>query len=219
MRGFPHEAVGSRCEMACGCRPSLAARVDSKATSCINEPERQRGFSEKFKIDSPAKVESGPASNAEEFDMRTILLTVALAVAGLFSLGYTAPAHAGGVRVFVDLGDVYFTAGRPYNRHGHAPLYVARYAYGPRYYYNAPQYPAYYRAPYRQHDGYRRGYAKGHAYRADYRGRDHDRHDYRRARHDRNGHRGQDGHGNRQRDRDDDNRNDRGGRGDHRRGH
>lgn len=139
--------------------------------------------------------------------MRTVLLTIALAVAGLFSLGYTAPAHADGVRVFVDFGDVYFTAGRPYYRHTHQPLYVVHHAYGPRYYYSRPAYPVGYRYGYAPRPAYYGiEYRSGHSYR-DRRGyRNHDRHDGHRGRgHDRDGHRG--------RDRDDDHRGDRDGRG------
>lgn len=149
--------------------------------------------------------------------MRTILLTVALAVAGLFGLSYTAPARADGVRVFVDLGDVYFTAGRPYYRHNHQPLYVARYAYGPRYYYSRPAYPVaesygYGYAPRPVYYGYGMEYRGGHGYRDhdDYRGHDrHDRHDRYRGRGDY-----RDGHGDHDRDDRDDDRGEHGhGRG------
>lgn len=141
--------------------------------------------------------------------MRTVLLTIALAVAGLFGLGYTAPAHADGVRVFVDFGDVYFTAGRPYYRHTHQPLYVMHHAYGPRYYYSRPAYPVDYRygyAPRPAYYGYGIEYRSGHHHRRHYGYRDHDRYDgYRGRGHHRDGYRG--------RDRDDDHRGDR--RGDH----
>lgn len=109
--------------------------------------------------------------------MRTIVLTVALAVAGLFGLSFTPAAHADGVRVFVDLGDVYFTAGRPYYRHNRQPLYVVHHAYGPRYYYSRPAYPVSHRYGYRDGHGYRDHDRRGVAYRHDgY--RDHGYRDY-----------------------------------------
>ncbi len=81
------------------------------------------------------------------------LLPVLLAVAG--TVGVVAPkeAAASDIRVFVDLGDIVFSAGRPYHRHSHAPLYVVHERWGPRYYYHrpAPVYyprrPAYYAPP------------------------------------------------------------------------
>ncbi|MFC4726790.1 hypothetical protein [Coralloluteibacterium thermophilus] len=114
-----------------------------------------------------------------------------LALAAVFAAGSAfvpAPAEARDrVRIYVDLGDVLFSAGRPYYRHTRAPLYVAHGPYGPRYYHYAPPPPpvVVYRAPPPRyyapppprywHGDYRRSHAKHHHHhhRNDHRGRGH----------------------------------------------
>ncbi|MBS7458215.1 hypothetical protein [Coralloluteibacterium stylophorae] len=80
--------------------------------------------------------------------MRIAVLPLLAALAGAATL---VPVEAQArVRVYVDLGDVLFSAGRPYHRHSHAPLYVVHTGYGPRYYHYGPVYappPRYYAPP------------------------------------------------------------------------
>src|SRR3546814_13576765 len=56
--------------------------------------------------------------------MRNLVVASVLAVAGVFGLGLASPAKAGETRIFVDLGNVYFSAGQPYYRETREPLYV-----------------------------------------------------------------------------------------------
>jgi hypothetical protein len=78
--------------------------------------------------------------------MRNILFSLVLAAAGATGLALSSDAQAGGGRIYVDIGDVSFSYGRPYYRHSREPLYVV-YEYGyPRYYRVAPA-PVYYAPP------------------------------------------------------------------------
>ena len=81
----------------------------------------------------------------------SLLAGAALALGLCF--GASTQAHASDVRVFVSLGDVMFSAGRPYHRHHHHPLHVVHAAYGPQYYYVAPPPPP---RPYHHHNHHRR---------------------------------------------------------------
>lgn len=144
--------------------------------------------------------------------MRKLILSFVLAAAGAVGLTATQPARAyDDGRIFVSIGDVAFSYGRPYHRHSRAPLYVVQESWGPRYYYNppvvyAPRYydpprrhyaPVHYQTPYYA-NGYRdhdrrdnrynryRDYDRHHDRRDD---RRHDRRDDRRDRRDYRGHR------------------------------
>lgn len=100
--------------------------------------------------------------------MRKVLLSLVLATAGAIGLASPAPASADSGRIYVGIGDVHFTYGRPYWRHNNEPLYVVYERGYPRYYrysrpyYAAPVYgydyaPAYHRAPvYVRYDRYGR---------------------------------------------------------------
>ncbi len=93
--------------------------------------------------------------------MRTLSLLAGAALALGLSFGAPAQAHGSDARIWVSIGDVSFSAGRPYHRHHRHPLHVVRGAHGPRYYYvPAPTYvyhpthprPAYgYRGPAHYH--------------------------------------------------------------------
>lgn len=119
--------------------------------------------------------------------MRKLILSFVLATAGAVGLTATQPARAyDDGRIFVSIGDVAFSYGRPYHRHSRAPLYVVHESWGPRYYYHAPVYrapvysPRYYAPPppprYYAPVRYDRRYADG--YRDGWRHHDrHDRHD------------------------------------------
>jgi hypothetical protein len=113
--------------------------------------------------------------------MRNLVVASILAVSSVIGLGLSPAAKAGDARIFVDLGNVYFSAGQPYYRETRQPLYVAHYAYGPRYYYSRPAY------------GYRH-YDRGHSYNAGYRYRDHDGYRGRDGYRGHDGYRGRDGH-------------------------
>jgi hypothetical protein len=81
----------------------------------------------------------------EECAMRKTLLTLFLAAAGATGLAGSTPASAQSGRIYVDLGDVTFSYGRPYWRHNHEPLYVVYERGYPRYYrYSRPYYSSYY---------------------------------------------------------------------------
>lgn len=126
---------------------------------------------------------------------RILTLSLAVLLASAASLTYTAPAQANDtrVRIYVDLGDVFFDYGRPYYRYDRAPVYVAYDNWGHRRYYRyAPRYvsygpPAYYGSygyGYGRRDGrYDRRYDRDHRRnwrdRDDDRGRGHDRRDRR----------------------------------------
>lgn len=84
--------------------------------------------------------------------MRNVILSLMLAAAGVAGLASATPAQASDARIFVDLGDVVFSYGRPYWRYGNEPLYVVYERGYPRYYrydraysYYAP--PVYYAPP------------------------------------------------------------------------
>ncbi len=84
----------------------------------------------------------------------TTLATATLILAAVF--GFQSPAHAGGTRVYVDLGDVYFDYSKPYYRPTGELLSVAYYSGKPRYY--RPGYNHGYS------HGYKHGYKSGHGY-------------------------------------------------------
>lgn len=102
--------------------------------------------------------------------MRNLMLSLMLASAGAIGLAGAAPAQARDARIYVDLGDVSFSYGRPYWRHNNEPLYVVyergypryyryerRYGYGygaPVYYAPPPvvRYDRYYDRPYYRYD-------------------------------------------------------------------
>lgn len=71
--------------------------------------------------------------------MRRFVTSLALAAAGMLALTAlpVSEAHAS-PRIYVDFGDVFFSAGRPYDRYSRAPLHVVHYDYGPRYYHYGP---------------------------------------------------------------------------------
>jgi hypothetical protein len=135
--------------------------------------------------------------------MRKVMFSLLLAAAGAIGLTAAPAAEAyDSGRIYVGIGDVVFSYGRPYWRHNHEPLYVVYERGYPRYYrapapvYYAPPPPRYVYAPpprwgydryrhrdYRDHprwDGHR-----GHGWDGD-RGRDRDRGRHR----DRDRHRG-----------------------------
>lgn len=111
--------------------------------------------------------------------MRKTILTLFLAAAGAIGLAGPAPASAQSGRIYVDVGDVTFSYGRPYWRHNREPLYVVYDRGYPRYYrYSRPYYSATY---YDRYDGpsiyvgydrYDRRYDRRHRY-----DRYYDRHD------------------------------------------
>jgi hypothetical protein len=115
--------------------------------------------------------------------MRKLIFSLLLASAGVIGLAGAAPAEAyDSARIYVGIGDVVFSYGRPYWRHNSEPLYVVYERGYPRYYrlssssYYAPTYyapPAYHYAPPVRYYDDRRGY------------RDHHRWDRDRGRHDR----------------------------------
>lgn len=68
--------------------------------------------------------------------MRNTIFSLLLAAGGAIGLAGTTPAQAyhGDGRIYVGIGDVSFSYGRPYWRYNNEPLYVV-YEYGrPRYY-------------------------------------------------------------------------------------
>lgn len=67
--------------------------------------------------------------------MRISFLLAGAALAFGMSFGTPAQAHDHGARVWVSIGDVAFSAGRPYHRHHQHPLHVVHGRHGPRYYY------------------------------------------------------------------------------------
>lgn len=76
--------------------------------------------------------------------MRVLSLLAGAALALGLACVTPAKAHGSDARVWVSIGDVSFSAGRPYHRHHHHPLQVIHGRHGPRYYYiPAPAY-AYY---------------------------------------------------------------------------
>lgn len=74
--------------------------------------------------------------------IHTLLAGAALAL-GL-SVGAPAQAHGSDARIWVSIGDVAFSAGRPYHRQHHYPLHKVRGKHGPRYYYTPVPGYAYY---------------------------------------------------------------------------
>jgi hypothetical protein len=85
--------------------------------------------------------------------MRKVMLSLVLAAAGVIGLAGSAPASADSGRIYVGIGDVSFSYGRPYWRHNNEPLYVVYERGYPRYYrYSRPYYVApaygYYDRPY-----------------------------------------------------------------------
>ncbi len=128
--------------------------------------------------------------------MRKVMLSLVLAAAGAIGLAGSTPAAAyDSGRIYVGIGDVTFSYGRPYYRHNWEPLYVVYERGYPRYYrvpapyYVEPRYayaPAYYGYGYdrrydRRYDRYDR-YDRRHD-------RRHDRYDHRWDRDGRRGHR------------------------------
>lgn len=87
--------------------------------------------------------------------MRLIPLLAMSALALGLGLGSAAQAHASDTRIWVSFGDVTFSAGRPFHRQHHIPLFVQAGRHGPRYYYHAPRHPRVY--PHPAH-GYPPGY-------------------------------------------------------------
>ena len=78
--------------------------------------------------------------------MRKVMLSLVLAAAGAIGLAGSAPASADSGRIYVGIGDVHFSYGRPYWRYNNEPLYVVYERGYPRYYrYSRPYYvaPAY----------------------------------------------------------------------------
>jgi hypothetical protein len=117
--------------------------------------------------------------------MRNVMLSLMLAAAGAIGLAGAAPAQARDARIYVDLGDVSFSYGRPYYRYNNEPLYVVYERGYPRYYrhdrgyrYGGPVYyappPVYYYDRY--HDRPYYGYNDRRDWRRDHR-RDRDRWD------------------------------------------
>lgn len=99
--------------------------------------------------------------------MRKFMLPLLLATAGAIGMAAAPSAEAyDSGRIYVGIGDVVFSYGRPYYRHNHEPLYVVYERGYPRYYrmpapvYYAPPPPRYVYAPPR------------HDWRHDYRPRD-----------------------------------------------
>ena len=77
--------------------------------------------------------------------MRKAMLSLVLAAAGVVGLAGSAPASADSGRIYVGLGDVMFSYGRPYWRHNREPLYVVYERGYPRYYrHSRPYYSSYY---------------------------------------------------------------------------
>jgi hypothetical protein len=123
--------------------------------------------------------------------MRKVMFSLVLAAAGAIGLGVAPAADAyDSGRIYVGIGDVTFSYGRPYWRHNNEPLYVVYERGYPRYY-RVPA-PAYYYAPppsygysYYEPRWDRRDYRYGHRDYRDHRrwdrdhhrGRDWDRHD------------------------------------------
>ncbi len=72
--------------------------------------------------------------------MRNTLFALMLSAAGLFGLAAIPSTAQADARIYVDLGDVFFSYGRPHYRYDRAPLYVTYDGYGhPRYYRYAPR--------------------------------------------------------------------------------
>ncbi len=76
---------------------------------------------------------------------------LSLLAGAVMALGLTvaprANAHGPDSRIWVSMGDVVFSAGRPYHRHHHRPLRVIHGHHGPRYYYVPTPTYGYYPAP------------------------------------------------------------------------
>lgn len=73
--------------------------------------------------------------------MRKVMLCLVLVAAGAIGLAGSAPASADSGRIYVGIGDVSFSYGRPYWRHNWEPLYVVYERGYPRYYrYSRPYY-------------------------------------------------------------------------------
>jgi hypothetical protein len=74
---------------------------------------------------------------------------MAMAATAAFGMVRPSTAQASDVRVYVDLGDVAFEYGRPYDRYNHEPLYVVYDSYNrPMRYYRVVDRDYYYRAGY-----------------------------------------------------------------------
>ncbi len=88
--------------------------------------------------------------------MRMIAFLASAALA--LGLATSPSANAHDARIWVSLGDVTFSAGLPYHRQHHYPLYREQGRHGPRYYY--------YAAPVRPMPHYRPGppYGPGYGY-------------------------------------------------------
>ncbi|HET9049781.1 MAG TPA: hypothetical protein VFN29_12575 [Chiayiivirga sp.] len=77
-----------------------------------------------------------------------ILPILASAVLALGLVAATpAGAHGPEARVWVSIGDVAFSAGRPFHRHHHHPLQVIHGSHGPRYYFVPSPGYSYYPVP------------------------------------------------------------------------
>src|SRR5690606_7726049 len=89
---------------------------------------------------SPAWPQAAPASPVdadpfEESAMRKFMLPLLLATAGAIGMAAAPAAEAyDSGRIYVGIGDVVFSYGRPYYRHNHEPLYVVYERGYPRYY-------------------------------------------------------------------------------------
>jgi hypothetical protein len=81
--------------------------------------------------------------------MRKVIFSLLVAAAGAIGLAGSTPAEAyDSGRIFVGIGDVSFSYGRPYWRYNNEPLYVVYERGYPRYYrYADPYYDAGYYAP------------------------------------------------------------------------
>ena len=105
--------------------------------------------------------------------MRKTMISLLLAAVGAIGLAGSTAVEARDARIYVDLGDVAFSYGRPYYRYNREPLYVVYERGYPRYYRTGPA--RYYAHPPRY--GYGARYEDDDYYR--YRYRDPYRYDWR----------------------------------------
>lgn len=124
--------------------------------------------------------------------VRHLTLSLLLAAAGVVGLVDSAPAVAhDSSHIYVGIGDVMFSYGRPYYRHTREPLFVVYERGYPRYYRIVRAVPYY--APFARYGFAPRYENRWDRYVHDERyGYDYDRHDRRRDRYDRNDRRGRD---------------------------
>lgn len=93
--------------------------------------------------------------------MRTTALLAGAALALGLALTPSVHAHGTDARIWVSLGDVVFTAGVPYHRYSHQPLFIEAGRHGPRYYHYGPSSRHFRPGPVR-------GHVRGYAYDARY---------------------------------------------------